>query len=97
MAFSAAIVGGMAAVGSEAYKASEARKARKAAEQEAAAQRETLAALQNEPPPEMPSPIPTADPEARKARRRSISAMARRTGRASTILTGGGTGDALGA
>lgn len=47
------------------------------------------------PPVEPPTPLPD-DEAMRKARRRSITSQMARRGRASTILTDQGTGDALG-
>ena len=72
----------------------QANQARRAAEAQAALEREALAALQEEPEPLMPL---GDDASVRRARRRSISAQMRRRGRASTILTDTGAGDALGA
>lgn len=49
------------------------------------------------PPPPPPPPMPEPDDEAaKKARRRSIDEQRSRSGRLSTILTEGGSGDTLG-
>lgn len=85
----------MAAAASAATtQAVESRKTRKSAEEQAALERQALADLKDDPAPV----IPTGDDEAtRRARRRSVSSLAQRRGRQSTILTGDSTvGDPLG-
>jgi len=71
--------------------------AQRLADDEAARQRELIAVMRGEQSKE-PAAIPLADEAAqRRMRRRSLASIARRRGRQSTILTGGGTGDSLGA
>jgi hypothetical protein len=67
----------------------EARRARRQAEADAAKQRALLQAEIDKPPPRLPT-----DDDRRQAGRRSLRELARRRGRASTILT---NQDALGA
>jgi TRAP-type C4-dicarboxylate transport system substrate-binding protein len=97
MGISGAIIGGAIIAGS-AVSAREQRKARQAAERAAEEERQAIEALQREVQAEAnkaPMPVPDDD-AARRARRRSVSGLARRRGRQSTILTGDVSSDSLG-